>query len=371
MPASFAVISLFVLVIAVSQESLVRNRWTATVTGGYWAAMVVYIVGTKEVRYGSDMAVYLGQFARAAASPSLVAHLRSVESDRAFAAFQWGIARVGSEPWMFTLAVALVSVAATWLAARLLLPPPSAIVVLFACTVSPFFVSYATNTVRQGLASSILLAGVAALLSEERIVRRWGLVLVVLGPFVHLSAAVPAIIAVLLRWRPMRTSHCLVIWAVAAVSYVTGLNSRLLSFFGGGAYERLSQYARRDVVETYGGGVNRPDFLVLGLILVFGVVLLARTARAADPDAARRADFLVNLLILWNAYFLCMGFLAYSDRFAAYSWLLFPLCVGYLTLSSSFSRSQLLRFAFVVAPIAIAVYLQGIPDVIQQTTTVG
>ncbi|WP_457190820.1 EpsG family protein [Nocardioides sp. P5_E3] len=368
-PASLVIISILMIALAISQDPLIRNRWPARVVAGYWAAMVVYFVGTREVPYDSDMAVYLGQFARAAATPSLMDYLTSVDGDRAFAVFQWGLSRVGADPRIFTLAVALVTVAATWLASRLVLPAPSAAVAFFACTLSPFFVFYATNTVRQGLAVSVLLAGSVALMNDRHSVRRWGLALVALAPLVHLSAAVPAVLAIYLWWRPMRTSRCLMLWAVAGLTYVTGFNAKLLAYFGGD--ERLSQYADADVLKAYGGGVNRLDFLVLSVILVIGAMILARSALDAEPAEAERMHFLVNLLILWNAYFLCMGFLAYSDRFAAYSWLLFPLCAGRLVLSPSPGKGDLLKLAFVTAPIALTVYLQGVPDVIQQTSVIG
>lgn len=367
----FAVVLVSVCIFAASKErQQAQFVWNARAIALVWSCTIVAASAVRQVRYPSDMGLYVSAFRQASAYDSMRAFLAGRTSDPGFSVFQYALAKASSDQRLLMGAIALVICLSFWLAIRLLLSPAPAVVVFFATTIFPFFAFYVANTARQGMAVALIVFALCAVCRNTRWMRLVAAFLLMVAVSLHLSAALPAAAVVLMMLRVPSVKASLWVWLASALLYMTGLNAQLLSFVAI-ADERFAQYSDFQAISGYAGGTNRLDFFALSAVLVIAVLWLHARSETGMPGDERIARILVSSFLLFNAVFLCLGFLAFSDRTAAYSWLMTPLVIGYLLFRGDRLANALERIAFVLGVCAITFATQGWPELLERTPIVG
>lgn len=200
---------------------------------------------------------------------------------------------------------------------------------LFVCTFS--FVGYATNGLRNGIATSLII-GAIYLFRRHKV---WAVVLMFVAVTMHRSALLP-ILFFTLAWFYRKPAAFYVFWIVCLVATVaTGgiLGSFMdeLSFIDTGKDTRLenyvtAQYGKGDVAQvTFSNTDFRWDFMLYSLVpMVLGWYYVFKQ-RYKD-------DFYKLLLCLYtgcNAFWVLVIYQPYNNRFAYLSWFLYPLVIAH------------------------------------------
>lgn len=184
-----------------------------------------------------------------------------------------------------------------------------------------FFTNYSSFLLRQGLSISLLLLALALIFRGSRL--RSVVSLLAIGVLFHWSAAVAAILILVVRLFRLRIEILLGIWCLLTVTYMTGLNESLAGPLGS-TFSDIETYSDPDMVLDYAGGANRLDFWVMSAVpLIFGYAALKRLSFLPEWYSG-----LVKSYVLLNCYYVMMGFLYFGDRLAAYSWSLTPLLMA-------------------------------------------
>ncbi|RKR76129.1 EpsG family protein [Frondihabitans australicus] len=273
----------------------------------------------------------------------------TTSGEPAYVIFFWVLSRLGIESTGLFGVVGLVSVVAVVLGARLLLPTWRLPLVLFVSVSLGFMPSFASVVVRQGMAMSFMFIAICLILRGHR--WAWAPFLAVATLFHHSVLPLTILLALLALIRlPLRVA--LVVWGLAAALFLTGLQTRVLGPIAT-AMPEIAEYTDPSVVAHYTGGVNRLDFLLLSAILLATGLFFRRLS--TTPAWYTR---LVTLFACLNVYFLLFGFIAYSDRLGAYSWLLAPLLLAAPLARSQSARSRVATVG-VVAFVVVAGFRFG------------
>jgi hypothetical protein len=112
----------------------------------------------------------------------------------------------------------------------------------------------------------------------------------------------------------------------------------------------INRIPKMDFYGTIGDGVNRSgnrmDFFIFTVFGIFaGLFLYKYLFRDSKYEK------LIKIYILFSSVFFLLGFIAYSDRIAAYSWFLLPIILWIPVFNQVKHRTMysfLLLFSFVV-----------------------
>lgn len=211
------------------------------------------------------------------------------------------------------------------------------VIVLFAMVISSFFFeSYATNTIRAGLAMSLAILAIAKYYEQQI----WAAAIIaVLAIGIHLSVALTiiAFIAAILIRKP---KVCFCIWAIAIVaSFDAG--SYFKEFFASiVSDDRADLYllaSDKEAALRYNIGF-RWDFITFSLYpILLGYYYIYRR---------KFKDKFYNILfctyLIANAVWILVITAPFSDRFAYLSWALMPFLIAYpLIKGSLFTNNNL------------------------------
>lgn len=268
----------------------------------------------------------------------------------AFLLFSWLVGTITHDANVFFLITAtfcsLMLVAALW---TMLGSGWQTAVVLYLTFCFGFFIDYSSFLLRQGLSMSFLLLALALILRRAK--RPWVILLLGTGVLFHWSAAVPAVLILLIALMRLRTDILVGVWVLFSLSYFTGFNSRLAEPLGS-HIEQVETYSDPALAQSYAGGTNRPIFWMLSA----GPLAFAYAAQKKFDSLPKWYPKLLNAFLLLNCYFLCLGFVYFSDRLAAYSWSIVPILVALPFLGWSGKGQRFVRLGLLVLFIGWGVY---------------
>lgn len=278
-----------------------------------WVMIVAVslFIGTRPISSAFvDMRTYELIFNNASATGEVIFN------DWAFAAMMVFFSAYFSAGWFFFASTVVYVVP---LAALSRVHGRWAFAAILACMGSFSFFAYSVNTIRQGMAASLLIAAFA------NYKRRWVMfALMALSFGMHKSMLAPMAAFILaafvgIPWLAWIT------WAGALLLSVT-IGQSLSNYI-----TSISYFAEDDKFLRYAQGVGqdkggfRWDFIVYSILPVLITFVLARPDVRRDPLYRR----LLTTFLLTNAFWLCVIYAAYSDRFAYLSWFLLPWLVTY------------------------------------------
>jgi hypothetical protein len=283
------------------------------------------IIPVNYAWYGCDYVVYAMGFERSTS-------FSNAGSERLFSLYSFLIRSVTESPAVFFCISSLLYISFYAWACRRFSGGNATLSQLALCFGGPFFTGYMCNTMRAGLALSLVLVAYTYVQENKKIAAIIGLAAV----GVHSSALLP-VAAVVVAYYYNRPKTYIYIWvlcilvSLAAGSYFSTL------FAGLTDNQRLNGYlvASAEDARRYKVGF-RWDFLAYSFIpVVAGWYYLIKK------------EFQDNFYsILYSAYLICNSFwvlvirVPFSDRFAYLSWFLIPFILGYPLLYRNINLSN-------------------------------
>lgn len=341
MIAIFILLSLGVLGLTITQyNTTYNNKYTANIlTLALFIYVAVLLITTENTSI--DMPRYLTEY-YTYNNYSLIESFTQSTREPLFTLFQWLSAQFSSSPEFFYLAIWFVF-GTTIITSLKKILQPDLVTIAFFCYLNFFlFFGYITNTVRQGFAIAfLLLAIVKFVISDKRSFSFY--LLLIIPPLFHDTSLPLSIGLLLLSIFKLNTKHLMSLWTLFAVLFLTGLNGRIFSQLSA-YFSDISAYSSTTTLQNYGGGTNRLDFFIFSTFFVMLFIFIKKYTLNQDPHYSK----LTNVYILFNIFFLALGFVAYTDRIAAYSWFLIPMLLIY-PLSNNIKYNDLILFVTVLA----------------------
>lgn len=196
---------------------------------------------------------------------------------------------------------------------------------LMFCFTSFSFYSFATNGIRNGMATSFAMVAISLLDVKKRNITSTiiSLCLLILAYQTHTAVAI-TIGAAFIAYFLKDTKLSLKIWITCLILGLL-FNSSFQSFFSWATNDsKMTNYANlHDIqyLKTY----FRWDFVIYSAL----PILLGYYATIKKKVSDGKYIFLLNTYIIANAFWLLICEIAYSNRFAYLSWFLYPIVVAY------------------------------------------
>ena len=234
--------------------------------------------------------------------------------------------------WLFVIAIFYVI--GMSIAAYRWLPRHFLIVVIFLFTAFSFW-GYATNGIRNGMATSIALVGLSFFnrTKKEMII---GYGLLILATMTHKSCIltiVAATGAIFLK----NTKFNITFWLFCIVLGLL-FQEQFKSLFSGLIDDgRMAKYLNAEVSKEFFSKTGfRWDFLLYSALPIF--IGWIATYKKSIND--KTYSFILHTYIFSNAFWVLINTAAYSNRFAYLSWFLYPIVLIYPFCKFKFLQSQ-------------------------------
>lgn len=283
--------------------------------------IVILFFGTRPVSYAfSDTALYGHLFTN-------IETLADSDTMNSEGAFTWLM--LVCRPFMdasgFMLVVAIGYVSFMLFACLKLMPNNTLAAVLFNLGSFSFY-SYGTNGIRNGLACSMILLGLA-FMTKNRKEQIIGIAICAVASYIHRSTSLPFLTAVVSLYiiRNFKTSYTF--W-IASIFLSLILGNTVANLFASlGFDDRMSGYLNNTeaLSSEFSSSGFRWDFLLYSSMpIILGYyIIIKRGIRN------RTYEFLLNTYILSNAFWVIVIRAAFSNRFAYLSWFLYPIVIAY------------------------------------------
>ena len=186
--------------------------------------------------------------------------------------------------------------------------------------------AYATNTIRSGLAHSLLLLGISFYVKEEgtRMVRMLAFACFVCAFLVHKSISLPLACFFLANYR-VQVPLSFRIW-VLSIFLSLALGNQTASFFQHlGFDDRLDGYLTSTNFSGFSRTGFRWDFLLYSSMPILLGYYITFRKRITDPVYS----ILLSTYLLSNSFWIMVIRASFSDRFAYLSWFLYPVVIAY------------------------------------------
>lgn len=282
------------------------------------AMLLILYVGLRPVSWlFSDMKMYAHTYENTAI------HFTIGQSEWIFAGLMVVCKSLGLSTQQFFLLVAFLYIYLCFATCRKLLQENPMMAFLFIISAFSFW-GYGTNGIRNGLAGSIMLLGMA-----YGIDKKWftSLLLMYIAMSVHRSMTLP-IVTFLAASTIIRKPRTAVYFWIVSIALSLIFGTQITNFFSAlGFDERMSNYAIMSsswAIQFSHTGF-RWDFLL------YSAVPIALTWYIAEYKGIQDMSFniLANTYILSNAFWVMVIRSAFSNRFAYLSWFMYPVVIAY------------------------------------------
>lgn len=312
-----------------------------------------YVVGYAAVANSDvlDRLFYTQDLERASPVPLVGIFDDSVFVPRAgddplYVGLLWLLSRFGTSTVVFFSGVAIVClIVYIFPLTKVLASWQLAFVLIVTVALGPF-TSYTSIVARQGIAMSLIFAGLIMAAALNRLLLC--LFLMGLGCLFHWSALPFALIAILVCWIRPRLRVVLISWGAMAVLFLAKAQESVMGPLTA-FIPKYGNYTSAELASVYVGGTNRLDFFAVSLAM--GIVFLFFERKLDLPEWY---SLLVKAYWGMNALFLLMGYVYYSDRLAAFSWFLAPILLAAPVYAAESSRARNISALVLLSAIVIA-----------------
>ncbi|MGM0904266.1 MAG: EpsG family protein [Bacillota bacterium] len=326
------------LITVAKPNSIINNRYTSYTILFCFILFTSYKIANLDMWATTDLHVYINQF-YSYQDLSLIDTFKISKSEPLFTIVQWSLAQVFESDKFFKLSIWLLFTFIFIKSLRNIFLPWQVLVVFFSYMTYFIFFSYILNTMRQGIAISLLMLAISLLIFQPN-KKKLFVILIILAPLFHMTALPLSVALLLLKKFQIPTKLIVGIWIASIFLFLTGLNQTL---FGSLNSIYLESYTADITFGNYGGASNKITFLLFSIIgLIVGWLLQKYLARNSDSSVA-----LLRVYLVFNSYFLLLGFIAFSDRIASYSWFLIPLMVWLPIFKSDKKHTLLILLALI------------------------
>lgn len=206
------------------------------------------------------------------------------------------------------------------------------------------FFAYATNTIRAGLAMSLVLLALTFLINFNKnniksIVP--GIVLCMIAFGIHRSSLLPIASFVLVFTCLRNTKLNIKLWIICVfVSLVigAGLQETVMNMVMSSDFQdqRIVDYMGRQADDTFLRTGFRWDFILFSSLPILVGIYVVFIKKVQDETYS----LLLNTYIIANAFWVLINRAAFSDRFAYLSWFMFPIVIAYPFLKINIEQNQ-------------------------------
>lgn len=255
------------------------------------------------------------------------------------------IAAIGGNWIVCSLLVGILYVGGVFFACRRWFGENVYVAMLFVMSLFSFF-SFGVNTIRNGLALSFVMAGMAIGMSRKNGHLKWhyiiaAIILFALGVGTHKTAILPVLCYAISMFvlKDIKLSLC--VWVVALVLSLTIGNAAVAYIEELGFDDRLDRYIAagtnvRQMAKGFSHTGFRWDFVLYGIMpIIMGWYVVVKK-KIKDKAYV----VLANTYILTNAFWLLTIRAAHTDRFAFLSWFIYGIVLAYPLLRLNVFRNH-------------------------------
>lgn len=258
--------------------------------------------------------------------------------DYLWTVFQYIVSRFTDSSHLFLLIIWIFYIIGLLFMLRTLFTPFQLSIVLFSYASYPFFFSYSSMALRQGIAMSLLMILISYILKGKKINLHVFSIFLISSSLIHWTSIPFAILLFVVNKFEIKVKSLLITWVLFLIMFLLNIQEKLLSSIL--IYiPKFDVYSNSNSIDSY--SQNTYGFVLFSALwlVIFTVIFIY-----SSPD--KNYIFLFKLYIAFNIAFLFLGFVSYSDRIAGYSWLLIPTIVWY----SIFNRQkyQVLQISFLI-----------------------
>lgn len=317
-----AVFTFAVFSASAKKDSIVNNKYNNNVLLFLMFVLISISIYNIEINSVVDMKRYYFHFESYRGVPFQYIEYRH---ELLFSLLQWIIVNTFGSFKLFLLIVWTIIFFNLTKAIRKMFGKTDVLFVFVLYSTFFIFFDYVLNAMRQGIAMSFLVLALSALIAGKK--KHSFYIPIILAPLFHITSLPFSILLLLVRWFNPSLKAILIVWGASTPLFVMGLNSRIFSLL---PIDKLNRYSSDQLMEQY-GSVNRFDFLVFGVFFVFlGLFVLKYVFHRNNKNL----ETVLKVYILFNTVFICLGFIAYSDRIASYSWIIIPILLWYCVSNS-------------------------------------
>lgn len=183
-----------------------------------------------------------------------------------------------------------------------------------------YYYGYVLNGIRQGLAMAGLILVFSLLVKGKN---NKGLMIAIITSLLHYSA-IPFIfltyLVVFLK-NNLKFKYLLVSYFIFSILYIFDLQTLFVGFIDSGYFET---YTSPEVMERF-EKTNNINFLLFNSVFLIVFYIFYKKHFTQDDIYI----LLFKLYIVFSMIFLLFGYIAFSNRLAAYSWFLIPILLAY------------------------------------------
>lgn len=228
--------------------------------------------------------------------------------------------RFGGSVELFFLLVAAIYIAFQVIAGKKLLFENPLLACLFLFSAFSFW-GFGTNGLRNGVACSIVLLGIACYIQKNTIP---SIILFFIALETHRSTFLPIFMFFIAYYVIQRPKNAIYFWLLSIILSLIGGNTIASLFAELGFDDRMSSYMVLQSDAYYKTGF-RWDFLLYSSIPVFLTWYVTEKKGIYDYEF----NILSSTYILSNAFWVMVIRAAFSNRFAYLSWFIYPLVIAY------------------------------------------
>lgn len=335
----FAITSWVFLSAIGKNNTILNNSYISRITILMFIALIVALIPLRNFVYG-DMLVYVNSFQNMH-TLTLKQALGNSSWEPLFVLFQWVVSRFTQNPNIFIISSFLFYIIILLRSFKKFSSHWQRIFLLFGYLNFAFFYDYIFNGMRQGFAMVLILLAISYWLDTAK---NNNLIIFCVGiaaGLFHYSAFPVVLCLFLLKFFKISLKFLLFSWFVAALLFVTGLNTQLKNLGIVSNFGLVETYADIATLQHFGGETNKINFLVFSAFFLFLSLFLARKIHMTD-EKAEVYNKIIKLYTLFNIYFLMFGFIAFSNRVAAFSWFLIPVLLWFPILNRKVHSPKLI-----------------------------
>lgn len=222
------------------------------------------------------------------------------------------------------------------------------VAILF-CFISLSCLSYGTNGIRNGMASSIMMLAITFLNKE----RKWeiiiSLILMYISINIHKSMSLTGLCAIVAFFLIKDTKYALFFWFASIVISAVAGNYVTEFFVDLGFDDRMEAYANLDEFGEVKESVNvkagfRIDFILYSIMPI--IMAWYVTIKRNFKDSMY--NIIASTYILANAFWVMVIRSNQSNRFAYLSWFLYPIVIAYPLLRMNIWDDQDKKLAIIL-----------------------
>ena len=245
------------------------------------------------------------------------------KSEWLFSALMIACRYIGMSAQEYFLLVAFLYIFLGYMACQKLLPENAMLAFLFFISAFSFW-GYATNGIRNGLAGSICLLGIAYGIDKKWVT---SLILMYIALSVHRSMMLPIVMFLIATFVVKKPKAAILFWLLSIVMSLI-MGQRIIQFFTHlGFDDRMINYGM--LAAQYGHQFSRTGFR--WDFLLYSAVPVVITWYISEKREIQDSCFnqLANTYILANAFWIMVIQSAFSNRFAYLSWFIYPIVLAY------------------------------------------